>query len=35
MLVKWLIERKRDGHALTSAEIAELVRAYTAGDLPD
>jgi len=30
-----LIERKRDGGALTPEEWRELVRAYTAGDVPD
>lgn len=30
-----LIERKRDGNALTADEIGQLVSAYTRGDLPD
>ncbi len=30
-----LIERKRDGHSLTSDEIKELVGQYTHGDMPD
>ena len=30
-----LIERKRDGGALTAEEIAELVRGYVSGEVPD
>jgi pyrimidine-nucleoside phosphorylase len=30
-----LIEAKRDGHALTTAQIARFVAAYTAGQIPD
>ena len=30
-----LIERKRDGHELAAEELAELVLAYTRGDVPD
>jgi pyrimidine-nucleoside phosphorylase len=35
MVVPRLIERKRDGHALDAAEWTELIRSYTAGDVPD
>lgn len=35
MNVPSLIERKRDGQELDSAEIQELVAAFTAGDVPD
>ncbi|HMP81670.1 MAG TPA: thymidine phosphorylase [Verrucomicrobiota bacterium] len=30
-----LIERKRDGHPLTAAQIRHIVAAYTAGQIPD
>src|SRR5262245_35019552 len=30
-----LIERKRDGHPLTAAQIKEIIKAYTAGEIPD
>jgi pyrimidine-nucleoside phosphorylase len=35
MVVPRLIERKRDGYALEPAEWSELIRAYTAGRVPD
>jgi pyrimidine-nucleoside phosphorylase len=35
MFVTPLIERKRDGGALTPAEWSALIRAYAAGDVPD
>ena len=35
MLTKWIIERKRDGAALETAEIEALVRGYTDGGIPD
>jgi pyrimidine-nucleoside phosphorylase len=35
MVVPVLIERKRDGGSLTAVEWAELIGAYTAGDVPD
>ena len=35
MLIASLIERKRDGHALTADEWSEIVARYTAGDVPD
>ena len=35
MLISRLIERKRDGHALTAAEWGDLVEAYVAGRVPD
>lgn len=35
MNVTDLIVRKRDGGALSSHDISDLVRAYTLGDVPD
>ena len=35
MHVPTFIERKRDGAELDSAEIAEFIRGYTAGEIPD
>lgn len=35
MIAKMLLEKKRDGHALGSAEIRELVEGFTRGDIPD
>ena len=35
MIILPLIERKRDGGALTSGEWGELIAAYTAGQVPD
>ncbi len=35
MVPQWIIEKKRDGGALSGAEIRETVEAYTRGDLPD
>jgi len=35
VIPQWLIEKKRDGHALTPEEIHVFVQAYTAGELPD
>ena len=35
MLTKWLIERKRDGHALTADEIRFFINGYTRGTIPD
>ncbi|HEV2642815.1 MAG TPA: hypothetical protein VGT98_08920, partial [Candidatus Elarobacter sp.] len=35
MIVPRLIERKRDGGALTEAEWRELVHAYARGTVPD
>ena len=35
MIVPRLIERKRDGGSLSSAEWRELVHAYSSGDVPD
>lgn len=31
----WIIERKRDGHELSSAEIKEFIQAYSDGVIPD
>ncbi|KHF27464.1 Pyrimidine-nucleoside phosphorylase [Anoxybacillus sp. BCO1] len=30
-----LIEKKRDGHALTKEEIHFIIEGYTKGDIPD
>ena len=35
MHVPTFIERKRDGAELDPAEIAEFIRGYTAGEIPD
>jgi pyrimidine-nucleoside phosphorylase len=35
VLPQWLIERKRDGHELSPAELRDFVNAYTAGRIPD
>ncbi len=35
MISKWTIERKRDGLELSRDEIADFIRDYTAGSLPD
>jgi pyrimidine-nucleoside phosphorylase len=35
MRPSWIIERKRDGQALTSAEIEFFVRGFTDGSIPD
>ena len=35
MTAKLLLDRKREGHALGSAEIRELVEGFTRGDVPD
>ena len=35
MLPQWIIEKKRDGHALTPGEIREFIAGFTAGTLPD
>jgi pyrimidine-nucleoside phosphorylase len=35
MHIPSLIERKREGHALTSDEIHALIAAFTSGDMPD
>lgn len=35
MVAQWLIERKRDGHALSVAEIHALIRGYADGEIPD
>ncbi len=35
MIVKLLLDRKREGHALTPDEIRALVAAYTRGEVPD
>ena len=35
MLMTELIDKKRDGDALSAAEIEFFIRGYTAGDIPD
>ena len=35
MIAKVVLERKREGHALGSAEIREFVEGFTRGDIPD
>jgi pyrimidine-nucleoside phosphorylase len=35
MLPQWIIERKRDGHALTNEELASFITGYVRGDIPD
>ncbi|MFU8779751.1 MAG: thymidine phosphorylase [Kiritimatiellia bacterium] len=35
MIPQWVIEKKRDGHSLTDAEIRAFIVDYTAGAIPD
>ncbi|MFT5239542.1 MAG: pyrimidine-nucleoside phosphorylase [Candidatus Promineifilaceae bacterium] len=35
MFAQWVIEKKRDGGALTSDEIGAFITGYTVGDIPD
>lgn len=35
MLPQWIIEKKRDGHALSDDEIRSFIGAYARGELPD
>ena len=35
MHIPSIIERKRDGHALTDEEIREVIVSYTQGTMPD
>ncbi len=35
MLPQWIIEKKRDGHALSEEEIRSFIGAYARGELPD
>ncbi|MBR6022294.1 MAG: thymidine phosphorylase, partial [Kiritimatiellae bacterium] len=35
MVPQWIIEKKRDGQALSADEIAEFIRLYTDGTIPD
>ena len=35
MTAKLIIDKKREGHALGSAEIREFVEGFTRGDIPD
>jgi pyrimidine-nucleoside phosphorylase len=35
MLPQWIIEKKRDGNALSEKDIREFIRGYSEGDIPD
>lgn len=35
MVPQWIIEKKRDGQALTAEEIRSFIQGYTAGSIPD
>lgn len=35
MVAKLILDKKREGHALGSAEIREFINGFTAGDIPD
>ena len=35
MLPQWIIEKKRDGHALTPEELRAFIAGYTSGTIPD
>ena len=35
MVPQWIIEKKRDGQALSADEIGEFIRLYTDGTIPD
>ena len=35
MIPQWVIEKKRDGHALTREEIEFFIQGYTGGSIPD
>ena len=35
MVPQWIIEKKRDGNALTAEEIRAFIAGYTRGDIPD
>lgn len=35
MLPQWIIEKKRDGHALSREELEFFIRGYTSGAIPD
>ncbi len=35
MIPQWIIERKRDGHALSEEEIRFFINGFTLGDIPD
>ena len=35
MVPQWIIEKKRDGHALTDEEIRFFINGFTAGTIPD
>ena len=35
MLPQWIIEKKRDGHALAADEIRDFIAGYAAGEIPD
>lgn len=35
MLPQWIIEKKRDGHELSKAELEWFIRGFTSGEIPD
>jgi pyrimidine-nucleoside phosphorylase len=35
MVPQWIIEKKRDGHALAEGELRDLIAGYARGDIPD
>ena len=35
MIAKLILDKKREGHALGSAEIREFVEGFTGGEIPD
>ena len=35
MIAKLILDKKREGHALGSAEIREFVEGFTRGEIPD
>lgn len=35
MVPQWIIEKKRDGHALSEEEIRHFIEGYSSGDIPD
>ena len=35
MIAKLILDKKREGHALGSAEIREFIEGFTRGEIPD
>ena len=35
MIAKLILDKKREGHALGSAEIREFIEGFTKGEIPD